>query len=386
MKIRYLIVFLLLLLAAYGGYRFLHREKPVEVNVVIVARGLVESTVANTRAGTVKARHRARLAPAIGGQIATLDVRKGDPVKKDQILLSLWNDDIRAQLQVGRKETAVAEVLARKSCIEADFAGRDSRRLAELLKKKSTSETLYDKAKTTAAASRAACEAARIQVAVGRAKVNTIQAQLKKTILRAPFPGIVAEVNGEIGEFITPSPTGVATLPAVDLINLEDLYVTAPIDEMDAARIRPDMPVRISLDAFPGRQFGGTVLRIAPYVLEQAKQARTVEVECGFNVADRPENLLAGYSADVEIILALHDKALRIPSEAVLEDGSVYVLDEKTSRIRKQKIETGLANWKFVEINSGLTVGDRVVGSVAGPALADGVLVRAKESPDATFR
>ncbi|HHD56399.1 MAG TPA: hypothetical protein ENK89_01820 [Desulfobulbaceae bacterium] len=62
------------------------------------------------------------------------------------------------------------------------------------------------------------------------------------------------------------------------------------------------------------------------------------------------------------------------------------MLDEKTSRIRKQKIETGLANWKFVEINSGLTVGDRVVGSVAGPILADGVLVRVKKSPDTTSR
>jgi HlyD family secretion protein len=267
MKVRYFIVFLLLLSAMYGGYRFFHREKPVDVTVVIVDRGLVESTVANTRAGTVKVRHRARLAPAIGGQIATLDVHKGDPVKKNQILLSLWNNDIRAQLQLSRQEMAAVEVFARKSCLEADFAGRESRRLTELLNKKSTSEALYDKALTTAATSRAACEAARIQVSVSRDKVNTVQALLKKTILRAPFSGIVAEINGEIGEFITPSPTGVATLPAVDLINLENFYVTAPIDEMDAAKIRKDMSVRISLDAFPGRQFAGTVLRIAPYVL-----------------------------------------------------------------------------------------------------------------------
>jgi len=379
-------VFLLLLSAVYGGYRFFHREKPVDVTVVIVDRGLVESTVANTRAGTVKVRHRARLAPAIGGQIATLDVHKGDPVKKNQILLSLWNNDIRAQLQLSRQEMAAAEVFARKACLEADFAGRESRRLTDLLNKKSTSEALYDKALTTAATSRAACEAARIQVVVSRDKVNTIRTLLEKTILRAPFSGIVAEINGEIGEFITPSPTGVATLPAVDLINLENFYVTAPIDEMDAAKIRKDMSVRISLDAFPGRQFAGTVLRIAPYVLEQAKQARTVEVECGFDSTDQPDNLLPGYSADVEIILDRRENTIRIPAEGLLEDGSVYVVEEKTSRIRKQKVETGLANWKFVEIISGLTPGDRIVGSVVGPTLADRVLVRAKDSPDATFR
>lgn len=383
MKLRYLIIFLLFTFAAYGGYRFFHREKSIDVAIVRVAPGLVESTVANTRAGTVKARRRAKLAPAIGGQIATLDVRKGDPVNKGQILLSLWNDDIRAQLQLSREETAAAQALARKTCLEADFAERDSKRLSELLKKKSSSASLVDKAATTASAGRAACKGARIQVSVSRARVDTVQAQLDKTILRTPFAGIVAEINGEIGEFITPSPTGVATLPAIDLINLDDLYVTAPIDEMDAARIRPDMRVRISLDAYPERKFDGTVLRIAPYVLEQAKQARTVEVECGFTAADRPDNLLAGYSADVEIILARHDKALRLPAEAFLEDGSVYVVDGKTSRLHRRKVKTGLSNWQFVEIKSGLTPGELVVASAAASSLADGVLVRIRQSPGA---
>lgn len=379
MKIRYLIVPILFVAAVYGGYRYVNREQPVPVTVATVVRGLVESTVANTRAGTVKVRRRAKLAPAIGGQIASLDVHKGDQVETGQVLLTLWNDDIQAQLQLSRQEIAAAEALARESCLLAEFAERDSRRLTELRQKKSTSEALYDKAATTALAKRTACEGATIQVAVSQAREGTVQALLEKTILRAPFPGIIAEVNGEIGEFITPSPTGVATLPAIDLINLEDLYVTAPIDEMDAARIRPEMRVRLSLDAFPDRQFPGTVLRIAPYVLERAKQARTVEVECGFDPADRPENLLAGYSADVEIIVAVQHQVLRIPAESLLEGGAVYVLNRETGRIRRQSVRTGLANWKFVEILSGLAAEDQVVSSAARQGLADGVLVRIED-------
>ncbi len=347
-----------------------------------VARGLVESTVANTRAGTVKARHRARLAPAIGGQIASLEVQKGDQVKQGQVLLTLWNDDIQAQLKLSRQETAVAEALAREACLLAEFAERDSRRLTELQQRRSTSEALYDKAVTTALAKKTACQAAKIQVTVSQAKAETVQARLDRTILRAPFDGIVAEVNGEIGEFITPSPTGVATLPAVDLINLDNLYVAAPIDEMDAARIKPDMVVRLSLDAFPDQQFPGTVLRIAPYVLEQAKQARTVEVECGFSPADKPKNLLAGYSADVEIIIAGKEKTLRIPAEALLEDGAVYVLNRETNHIRRQSVQTGLANWKFIEVLSGLSEGDQVVTSVARQGVADGVLVRIQQADE----
>lgn len=379
-KIRYLIVFFLLVAAAYAGYRYLNREQPIPVTMATATRGLVESTVANTRAGTVKARHRARLAPAVGGQIASLDVRKGDPAQKGQVLLTLWNDDIRAQLELSRREIAASEVLAREACLMAEFAERDSRRLTELQQKRSTSEALYDKAVTTASAKRMACEGAKIQVDVSRAKAETVQAQLDKTILRAPFDGIVAEVNGEIGEFITPSPTGVATLPAVDLINLDDLYVAAPIDEMDGARIRPGMQVRLSLDAFPGQQFPGTVLRVAPYVLEREKQARTVEVECGFRPEEKPENLLAGYSADVEIILARKEQALRIPAESLLEGGAVYVLNRDTGRLYRQSVRTGLANWKFVEILDGLAAGDQVVRSVARQGLADGALVRIEEA------
>ena len=81
------------------------RPKPIAVAVTHVARGTVESTVANTRAGTVKACRRARLAPAIGGQISHLYVKEGDHVVTGQLLLALWNDDLEAQKQLAQRET-----------------------------------------------------------------------------------------------------------------------------------------------------------------------------------------------------------------------------------------------------------------------------------------
>ena len=88
------------------------------------------------------------------------------------------------------------------------------------------------------------------------------RALLDQATLRAPFAGIVAQINGEVGEFVTPSPPGIPTPPAVDLIDDSCLYVEAPIDEVDAARVKSGMPVRISLDAFRGQSFAGTVTRI----------------------------------------------------------------------------------------------------------------------------
>jgi multidrug efflux pump subunit AcrA (membrane-fusion protein) len=115
------------------------------------------------------------------------------------------------------------------------------------------------------------------------ARIDASRADTARTYVRAPFDGIVAEVNGEVGEFLTPSPPGIQTLPAVDLIDDSCLYVSAPIDEVDAAQLQVGMAGRITLDAYRGKHFAGKLRRIAPYVLAVEKQARTVEVEVEFD-------------------------------------------------------------------------------------------------------
>ena len=113
--------------------------------------------------------------------------------------------------------------------------------------------------------------------------------------------------------------------------------------------------------------------RVAPYVLDQEKQARTVEIEAEF---DNPEGagLLAGYSADVEVILDQRAEALRVPTSVILPDNKVYVLDPATSKLQTRAITKGLSNWEFTEITSGLQAGDKVVSSIDREGVADGAL------------
>ena len=379
--------FLLLPLAVVGlvvGYLFVTREEPIAVAVQTVDRGAVEATVANTRAGSVKALHRAKLAPAIGGQIATLNVRKADTVKAGQVLLTLWNRDLQAELAVARSEAQASSAAAREACLMAEFAQRQAARLTELRRTRTTSEAAHDEAVATAGARRATCEAAEARRELAAARVEAAAALVERTILTAPFDGIVAEVNGEVGEYVTPSPPGIATLPAIDLINLDSLYVAAPIDEIDAAQIRPGMEVRISLDAYPKKRFQGQVRSVSPYVLEVAKQARTVEIEADFVTTADASGLLVGYSADVEILLDSRAGVVRVPTEAILRDGSVYLLDPASNRLQRRRVDTGLANWKYTEVTSGLSEGDRVVTSVDRQGLAEGVVVRAENGDAAT--
>ena len=369
--IRWSVVLLILLTIAFFIWQKT-RPQPVEVFVKPVVRGKVEKTVANTRAGTVDACRRAKLYPSIGGQIARLPINEGDEVKAGALLLEIWNVDLAAQLALAEQELAVAKAQANATCFNADEAKRQAERSRKLFRSKSTSEELYDRAVTQAKSSQAQCDAARASIQTSIARIELARANLSRTRLTAPFAGVIAKINGELNEYVTPSPVGVQIPPTVDLIENNCYYVSAPIDEVDAAEVRVGMESRIHLDAFKNRKFEGTVRRISPYVLDIEKQARTVDIEASFVNPEDIIDLLAGYSADVEIILATRDDTLKIPTESIVDGTSVYVFYDDEKVVRQMPITTGLANWAFTEVLSGLQEGQSVVVNVDKPGLKDG--------------
>ena len=365
-----------LVLVALAAAWYFTRPTPVAVTLVTAERGLVSATVANTRAGTVDACRRAGLSPASAGQIANLPVKDGERVAAGDLLLELWNEDIEAELTLAQRDADASRSRAREACVVAAVAKRDAERLVSLRAERLASEEVADQAQGRAESTAAACTAGEDATRVAEARVDVTNAHLERTRLRAPFAGVIAEINGELGEFVTPSPVGIPTPPTVDLIDASCLYISAPIDEVDAPRVRAGLPARISLDAFPDRAFPGHVRRVAPYVLDVEKQARTVEIEAEF---DNPEEtgLLAGYSADVEVVLDERADTLRVPTSVILPDETVFLLDPATSRIVTRKVEIGIANWEYTEITGGLAAGDRVVSSVDRDGVVDGALVTA---------
>ena len=196
-----------------------------------------------------------------------------------------------------------SQLRSEQACLSADLARRDAERARQLKNQGFISIERVDQAESEAQTRAIACRAAQADVEQAKGHLTAVRAELSRTYLRAPFDGVVAKISGELGEMTIPSPPGIPTPPAVDLIDDSCLYVTAPIDEVDAPAIRLGMPARISVDAFPDRKFKGHVRRIAPYVLDVEKQARTVDVEVEFSDPKETALLLVGYSADVEIVL-----------------------------------------------------------------------------------
>ena len=344
--------------------------QPVEVSVVEAVLGRVEATVTNSKGGTVRARHRANLSPETGGRVVSIPHREGDAVESGSVLLRLDDSSQQARVKLAQRELEAAEAQRDQSCLAADQAARELDRNRALAERRIISENLLDRLQSTAETTAAACEAAGVGVEAARAGIDVATTELAKAVLHAPFGGVLAELNTELGEWITPSPPATLIPPVIDLIDPSSIYISAPMDEVDSAHIRSGQLAKVTIDSFPDRTFGGQVVRVAPYVLDIEAQNRTVEIEVELDDAEFAASLLPGTSADVEVILDVRDNTLRIPTPTLMEGNSVMVIEDGVLATRAVRI--GLRNWDFVEILEGLSAGDSIVSSLDRPEIQPG--------------
>jgi len=375
--LRRLIVLLIVAAAGFAGWKWLHRERPVLVQVATVEVGEVESTVSNTRAGSILACRRAKLSPAASGTIARLPHREGDRVASGAVLLELWNEDLKAQQTLAERQLEAARDTRTASCALGEQARAEFSRLLRLRPSGAVAVEVLEQARSEAISREAVCHADEARIRVAEAQIRVLAAELERTVLRAPFEGVIVELNGELHEVSTPSPPGIPTPPAVDLVEYGCLYASAPIDEVDAARVKPGQAARLTLDAFRGEPFAARVRRVGSYIEDREKQARYVTVE--FSLDEPPERqalLLPGYSADVEVLLARVDDTLRIPTTALIpeQDRPTVLVLNAEGRIERRELSLGLTNWRFSEVRSGLVAGERVVLNHDDQAVTPGAL------------
>lgn len=359
---------------AFALRKTVFKPEPIEVRAVAAVRGQVEESVTNSRAGTIKAERRAQISPEVGGRAVDIPHRKGERVEKGDVLLRLDPDVLEGRVTLSRRELQAAAAQRDQACANAERSRRELSRLSRLAKEGIISTDVLDQAQTTVETTRSACQAAQAGVAQAQASIDLQGRQLGLTVIRAPFSGIIADLSIEVGEYTTPSPPGMPIPPVIDLIDPESVYVSAPMDEVDSARIQTGQPVRISVDSYPGRTFPGTVRRIAPYVLDREEQNRTVEIEAGFDGIPAGMRLLPGTSADVEVILETRENVLRVPTPALLEGNRVLVVENGV--LVEKKLEVGLKNWDWTEVRAGLSPESQVVTSLDRPEVKAGAEVR----------
>lgn len=346
--------------------------EPVPVTVSPVARGTVEETVTNSRAGTVMARRRAKLSPELGGQVVELPYRAGDRVEAGSVVLRLDDSSHRAQIELAQRDLEAAGAESERACLAAERAGREAARIERLARDLIVSEDLLDASESAHRTAIATCQASKANVARAGAAIFVAQTELAKTVLRAPFDGIVAEVSIEVGEWTTPSPPAVPVPAVIDILDPSSIFISAPMDEVDSARILAGQAARITVDSHRDEVYSGSVTRVAPYVLDLQEQNRTVEIEVELEDAAFAPTLLPGTSADVEVILTVREDALRVPTSALIQGERVLLFEG--DRLVERRVTTGLRNWDHTEIASGLEEGDRLVTSLDRPEIVAGAL------------
>lgn len=371
--LRRLAVILVLGLAAVAGLRFALRPAPVPVESALAGPGLVEQTATNSRAGTVKARRRARLSPELGGRVVAIPHRAGDRVAAGDVLLELDATLERGEVALRERDRAARHAEGERACLAAERARRELERNRDLEREGLVPADVLDRLDSAAREADAACRAARAGEQGAAAGLRVAEETRDKRVLRAPFAGVVADVSIEVGEWTTPSPPALPVPPVLDLIDPTSIYLSLPMDEVDAGRLRAGLPARATVDSHPGQSFAARVLRVAPFVLDVEAQNRTVEIEVELEDRTLAEQLLPGTSADVEVVLEARSAAVRVPAGAVLAGDRVLAVED--GRLVERPIRVGLRNWDFVEVESGLAAGARVVTALDRPEIRAGARV-----------
>ncbi len=296
--------------------------------------------------GTAMANRDVSVSAEQTGRIRSVYVEKGSRVGAGQAIAKIVDDGIRAQVAQAEAAAALARETweRRKRLYEEDRVG---------------SELAYLEARYTAEQADAALRA--------------LQDQLAKTVIRAPFAGVLDDRMVEVGTMVSP---GAAVARVIDL---SPAKINAGVPERYALSIRPGAPVEVTFAALEGRRFEGTISYVGAAV-NPSNRTFPVELE----VPNEDGTIKPEMVADVRIVRGTVPEALVVPQEALVrvEDGYVvFVVAQEDGRAiaRRRAIERGPAQRDQVVVRSGLSAGDRVV-VVGQQQVADGDRVRVVES------
>lgn len=320
-----------LLLALFAGC-----SKTPEIKAVKALKGSVESTVSSVNAGTVRAEQVAELAFGAVGRVKKLHVKLGDMVKAGDILAELENEDLIASYETARAE---------------------QRRRVELRAQNLISQSQVDEI---------------------RRVVDIARVAYEKSFIKAPYDGMIGELNLEVGQLS--QITAVVPLALIRIVDTNPRYIRAEIDETDLGRITVGLPARAKILATRREPFSATIRKVVPFVNSTREQDRTAEIELTVDSGD--VLLPAGASADIEIIVDTRTDVVAVPSRTVLGRGSnrfVYVVDG--ARLKKVPVTVGLYNYDRTEIVSGISEGTLVAQPTDLLEFKEGMKVTAQTLP-----
>jgi RND family efflux transporter MFP subunit len=311
------------------------------VKVLKAARERITEKITYT--GTLEALNKINITPETGGKIARIHVEAGDRVAKGQLLAELETESIRLQVRQAEAGVAVAE---------AGYADalKNKERMDRLIKESAVSEQQREKVQL-------AFDAAAAQLEQARAALNLARHVLDQSLMKAPFSGVIASKNAEVGDVINPMMGGGYGGGASGVLTLVDygtIKLAVAVSSEDIGRVRKGQEAVLRIGSLPGREFRGAV-RVVNLTADPQTKKFGVEV----HVPNPDAALRPGTFGDLVFEVQSHENALVVPQTAILEGSYVFVVE--AGKAVRRDVALGIQNTTMVEILSGLADGEAVV-------------------------
>ena len=362
-------------------------------------RTIVETITAN---GKIQPEKEVKISPDVSGEIVELTVKEGDNVEKGQLLLRIKPDNY-----ISQKDRSLAEISsaqARQAQAEAQFtqAELSFKRNQQLYAEQTISKSDFEQAEATYKSAKATVDAAKFAITSAQASLKDANENLTKTSIYAPMTGTVSMLLVELGERVA----GTNLMAGTELMRVADLSrmeAQVQVNENDIPRVKLGDTALIEVDAYLDQKFKGVVTEIANSAKTTGVSADQVTnfdvkilvlpqsykklVDAGDKNPFRP-----GMSATVDIRTQSKNDILTVPIQSVTTRTDttkiagtpsekdirtvVFVTDGKYALAKD--VKTGIQDNSYIEILSGVSVGDKVVSapfSAISKKLSDSTLI-----------
>jgi HlyD family secretion protein len=403
----------ILILAAAGVLITLGvRPKPVAVAMWEMKNLEISETVTGVATGFIEPAKRVSIQPEISARIKEIKVKRGDRVKTGGTLVVLDDSDFKDQLRALDAAIPLFDARVKQAKAHVAQLKRDFDRAKKIYDAGALAGQQFDNAKTAIALGTAELEAA--ESALHQAHVNrdVTYSSLRKTLVKAPFEGILLDSSLEVGQLWSGlaisslaggslssgsgrsdaigAASGASTLLSqtqgssqsrgqLELVDDSQMFVVVDIDENDYWKIKTGQTASLVIDALDKRKMTGNVVEIYPFISRALDQNRTARVKIRLS-DDLEADILPGMSVNTEILVSSRNDVLAAPTAAILVRPKGKIVYQVVDGVLKEiQVETGVFNWEWSEITSGLSVGDRIAKPPEDTHLKEGMRVIEKD-------
>lgn len=357
-----IIVVAMLGVGGYFGWRQWQQRHTASPEAKPVSTAAVEErdiSFAITAAGEIGPADQVSVRPEINGKIAELPVDIGDHVKKDQLLCRLDDSDLQTERESQLSQIAGAKLQIDAAVLQVEKTDREFSRNKQLVDEKLVAQEIFDNARTDHQLAKNALDQARNALDRANKSLKIVEDKISKTRILAPFDCTVLTRPVSLGQTVSGSAGFNSGTEIMTIANLNDMIITAHINQADVTRMKNSQGVEIQVESVPGLRMAGHVERIAPQAIIK-NGIKGFSARIAIDQID--PRVRPGMTSILSIPVASVESAMSVPLSAIFtEHGERFVFVKSAEdKFERRPVQIGISDFSFAEVQRGLTNGEVV--------------------------